>query len=64
MSCVMRFLNATVRLIMKAEHDSNGSQMFLSTYSQTRTVQIAKSQLTSHFFNLRDSILTSCHAKA
>ena len=27
-SCVMRFLNATVRLIMKAEHDSNGSQMF------------------------------------
>ena len=27
-SCVMRFLNATVRLMLKANHDSNGSQMF------------------------------------
>ena len=30
--------------------------IYVSTYSHTRTVQIAKSQRTSHFFNLRDSI--------
>ena len=29
----------------------------MSSYSHTRTVQIAKSQRISHFFNLRDSIL-------
>ena len=31
--------------------------IYVSTYSLTRTVQIAKSQRISHFFNLRDSIL-------
>ena len=31
--------------------------IYVSTYSHTRTVQIAKSQRISHFFNVRDSIL-------
>ena len=31
--------------------------IYVSTYSHTRTIQIAKSQQISHFFNLRDSIL-------
>ena len=31
--------------------------IYMSSYSHTRTVQIAKSQRISHFFNLRDSIL-------
>ena len=40
----MRFLNATVRLIMKAEHDSNGSQMFFSFLFPSR-VLIALTQI-------------------